>query len=138
MKVKNADIIYYMLTKLVYLQQKNLKKSKKLLKIVIIEEENLNIYQTTWGLSMKFSGKIKIENNKKPGLYHLSRKYSFGKTTGRFPPPPLPSPPSVFRVNYKLFIYCTNTAINIISGPSPNTKKLFLQLSVWDDELSSI
>ena len=133
MKVKNADIIYYMLTKLVYLQQKNLKKSKKLLKIVIIEEENLNIYQTTWGLSMKFSGKIKIENSKKPGLYHLSRKYSFGKTTGRFT-----SPASVFRVNYKLFIYCTNTAINIISGPSPNTKKLFLQLSVWDDELSSI
>ena len=43
---KVADI-YYMLTTLVYLQQKNLKRSKKLLKIAIIEEENLNIHQTT-------------------------------------------------------------------------------------------
>ena len=33
-KLKIADIIYYMLTSLVYLQQGNVKKSKKLMKLV--------------------------------------------------------------------------------------------------------
>ena len=47
-----------MLTSLVYLQWRNVKKSKKLLKLVNIDEENLHIFQTTWGISMKFSGKM--------------------------------------------------------------------------------
>ena len=33
LKVKNADIICYKLTQLVFLQQRNVKKSKKLIKI---------------------------------------------------------------------------------------------------------
>ena len=38
LKVKNADIICYMLTSLVCLQQVNIKKSKNLMKVVNIEE----------------------------------------------------------------------------------------------------
>ena len=34
------------------------KKSKKLIKIVSIEEENLHIYWTTWGISMKLLGNM--------------------------------------------------------------------------------
>ena len=41
---KNADIICYMLTSLVSLQQGNVKKSKKLMKIVNIEEENFHSF----------------------------------------------------------------------------------------------
>ena len=47
-KLKNADIISYMLTPLVSLQQGNVKKSKKLMKIVNIDRENLHIIWTTW------------------------------------------------------------------------------------------
>ena len=43
LKVKNADIICYMMTPLVSLQQGNVKKSKKSMKIVNIEVENLHI-----------------------------------------------------------------------------------------------
>ena len=49
-KWKNADIICCKLTSLVSLYQGNVKKSKKLIKI----DEN----RTTWGVSMKFSGKL--------------------------------------------------------------------------------
>ena len=44
-----------MLTSLVYLQQGNVKKSKKLIKLANIDEENLHIFQTTSGISMKSS-----------------------------------------------------------------------------------
>ena len=70
-----------MLTSLVCWQQGNVKKSKKFMKIVKIDEENLQIFQTTRGISMKFSGKmclmiiVKIKKNQ--GL-SLSEKYSFG------------------------------------------------------------
>ena len=47
-----------MLTSLVSLQQRNVKKSAKLTKIVNIKEENLHIFWMTWGISMIFSGKI--------------------------------------------------------------------------------
>ena len=47
-----------MLTSLVCLQQGNVKKSKKFMKIVKIDEENLQIFQTTRGISMKFSEKM--------------------------------------------------------------------------------
>ena len=43
-----------MLTSLVYLQQRNVTKSKKLMKIVNIGEENLHIIR----ISMKFPGKM--------------------------------------------------------------------------------
>ena len=43
-----------MLTSLVSLQQGNVKKIEKLVKIVNIEGENLHIIWTTWGISMKF------------------------------------------------------------------------------------
>ena len=57
---KNTDTICYILTSLVSLEQRNLKKSKKLMKIVNIEGENLHIIWTTWEISMKFSGKIRL------------------------------------------------------------------------------
>ena len=47
-----------MLTSLVYLKLANIKKSKVLIKIVNIDEKNLYIFLTTWGISMKFSGKV--------------------------------------------------------------------------------
>ena len=47
-----------MLTSSVYLQWKNVKKSKQLMKLANIDKENLYIFQTTWGSSMKFSGKM--------------------------------------------------------------------------------
>ena len=42
LKEKSADIICYMLTSLVYLQQGNVKKSENLMKIVNIEGEDLS------------------------------------------------------------------------------------------------
>ena len=47
-----------MLTSSVYLQWRNVKKSKQLMKLANIDKENLHIFQTTWGSSMKFSGKM--------------------------------------------------------------------------------
>ena len=41
---KNADVICYMLTLLAYLQQGNVKKLKKLMKIVNIQEQNFHIF----------------------------------------------------------------------------------------------
>ena len=41
---KNADLICYTLTSLVSLQHGNVKKSEKLMKIDIIEKDNLQIY----------------------------------------------------------------------------------------------
>ena len=58
--LKNADIVCYILTPLVYLQQEMSKKSKKMIKIVNTGEENLYIFRTTWGILMKFSGKISL------------------------------------------------------------------------------
>ena len=46
-----------MLTSLVYLQQENVKKSKKLIKLDNTDEENFHIFQTILGISMKLSGK---------------------------------------------------------------------------------
>ena len=61
------------------------KKSKKLMKIVNIEDENFHIFWTTWGISMKLSGKkwfmimIKVtENRASPFLW----KKKIRKTTG--------------------------------------------------------
>ena len=44
---------------------------------------NFHIFWTTWGILMKFSGKvwINIKSHKKARLHLLSEKCSFGKTT---------------------------------------------------------
>ena len=55
---KNAGIICYMLTSLACLQQENVKKSRKLMKLANIDEENLHIFLATWGTLMKFSEKM--------------------------------------------------------------------------------
>ena len=47
-----------MLTSLVSLLQGNVKKSKKSMKIINIDVENLHTLWTTWGISMKFSEKM--------------------------------------------------------------------------------
>ena len=46
-----------MLTLLVYLQQGNVKNSKILMKIVNIDKGRLDIFQTTLGILVKFSGR---------------------------------------------------------------------------------
>ena len=58
--VGSADIICYKLTSLVSLQQVNVKKSGKLMKIANIDREILHNFWTTWGISMKFSGKMRL------------------------------------------------------------------------------
>ena len=52
---------------LVSLQQGKVKKSENPMKIVNIEGENLYIFWTSWGISMKFSGRwlMIILNHKK-------------------------------------------------------------------------
>ena len=79
MKVKNADTIYYMLTSLVSFQQGNVKKSKKSMKIINIEGENLNIFWTTWGYYDIFNDTYIIKSHKKAG-------FDFGGG-GQFDPP---------------------------------------------------
>ena len=71
----------YMLTSLVSLQQRNVKKCEKSMKIVNIGGENLHIFWTTWGISIRLSGKTRLISHKKQG-FTLLRKHIFGKTTG--------------------------------------------------------
>ena len=54
----NPGVICYLPTSLAFLQQGNVKKSKKLVNVVNIEEENLHIFWTSWEIPMKFSGKM--------------------------------------------------------------------------------
>ena len=64
-----------MLTSLVSLQQGNVKKSKKLMKIVNIEEEGLHIFWTTWGnfneIFMKDVAPDNIKSYEKAGFLSL-------------------------------------------------------------------
>ena len=75
-----------MLTSLAYLQQRNFKKSKKSMKLVNIEAENLHILWKICEISMKFSGMvwfiIILKVTKKTEFDPFSRKHIFGKTTG--------------------------------------------------------
>ena len=54
----------------VFATRKCQKKKKKLVKLVNIEEENIHIFRGTWGILMKFSGKmclmiiLKVRENK--------------------------------------------------------------------------
>ena len=56
------------------------------MKKVNIDEKNLHIFWITWWMWMKFSGKSascdNIKSYKEQGLYVLSKKFSFEKTTG--------------------------------------------------------
>ena len=71
---------------LVSLYQGNVKKSEQLMKIVNIDGEILYIIWTTWGISMKLSGKmwimIILKVSKNQGFTLQPRRYTFGKTTG--------------------------------------------------------
>ena len=64
-----------MLTSLVSLQQGNVKKSKKSMKIVNIEEEVLHIFWTTWGnfseIFMKDVAPDNIKSYEKAGFLSL-------------------------------------------------------------------
>ena len=59
---KNADIIHFILISLKEMLKNDnkeiSKKSKKLIKTVNIERKNLHIFWTTWGITIKFSGKM--------------------------------------------------------------------------------
>ena len=58
LKVKNTDIICYMMMSFVSLWQGTVKKSRKLMKIVNIDREVIHNFWMTRGISMKFSGKM--------------------------------------------------------------------------------
>ena len=73
-----------------------------MIKIVNIGKENFHISHATWGISVKFSGKMSYNNIKtlirqRTGLHPLTRKYGFGETTGRGQIDHSP-PPNLFRV----------------------------------------
>ena len=70
-----ADVINFFVTR-------KCQKTRKIDENVNIEQENLHIFQTTWGTSMKFSGKtwLNIKIHEKTRLHPLSRKYKFGKS----------------------------------------------------------
>ena len=59
---KNADIIHFILISLKEMLKNDnkeiSKKSRKLIKTVNIERKNLHIFWTTWGITIKFSGKM--------------------------------------------------------------------------------
>ena len=91
-----------MLTSLVYLQQVSVKNSKKLTKILHINEENLHIFRMNWGISMNFSEKVWfmmiLKVTKKQGFtLSLSRKDSLEKEQGWGGGGQI-DPPSLFRV----------------------------------------
>ena len=71
-----------MLTSLVYLQQGNLKKSKKLMKIVITGEKKSSYFPNELSsFSRKVCLVIKLNVTKKTGLYPYPKKYSFEKAS---------------------------------------------------------
>ena len=82
---------------------KNPKNWWKLMKIANIDREILHIFWTTWGIPMKFSGKmwlmIIIEVTKNQG-FNLSLKDTFFKK----PQGDQIDPPSQFRVNLTLIL----------------------------------
>ena len=57
-------------------------KTQKIDENINIERENLNIFWTTWGTLMKFSGKmwLNIKSHKKTRLHSVCRKCKFGKS----------------------------------------------------------
>ena len=84
-----ADITCYMLATLVSLQQRNVKKSKKSMKMVNIEGENLHIFWMTWGISMNILGKMWF-------MLTLQVIITGALPALLYPPPPPPPPFPVF------------------------------------------
>ena len=74
-----------MLTSLVHLQQGNLKKSKKLMEIVITGEKKSSYFPNKLSSFSETSKKgvpyDNIKCHKKTGLYPYSKKYSLGKAS---------------------------------------------------------
>ena len=95
-----------MLTSLVSLQQGNVKKSKKLLKILAnFAEQNLHIF---WQIFRKDVTYDSIKIHKKSGFHPFSERLIFGKTkTSIWPPPPLFTLPAFLglRRPNPIFIY---------------------------------
>ena len=82
---ENTDIFFHILPSLVSLWQGNVKSSEKLVRIVNIEGENLQIF---WKISKNFNENFRkdvtyenIKTCKKPELQSLSRKDGFEKIT---------------------------------------------------------
>ena len=75
-----------MMVPLAFLLQRYVKNSEKSMKIVTTRKENLNIFLTTQGISIKFSVKMTIMKilkvTKTRASPSLSRRYIFEKTTG--------------------------------------------------------
>ena len=137
--LKNADIICYMLTLFVSLQQENSKQYEKLVKMVNIEGENLCIFWRTWGNSIKFSGKmwlmIILKVTKNQGFI-LSLENIFLETLqgeDQIDPPP---PPSRFRVNQ--FCPCKVSTNVLRSVGYTLMKKLFSPNRLNDAMLSTV
>ena len=94
-----------MLASIVSLQQGKVRASEKSMKIVNIEGENLHVFWTIWGMSMKYSGKtwlmIILKVTKKQSLtLFLSRKHTFWKNHRVWPK----LTPSLFKVK-KIIIW---------------------------------
>ena len=86
---------------LVSLQQGNVKKSKKLMKIVNIEDKNLRLLNEMSSfneISSKDVTNDNIKSHKKPGLHPFSEKHIFGKTPGG-----VKLTPSLFRVKHCIY-----------------------------------
>ena len=75
-RLKNADIIFYMLTSLLSCYEEISKYLKKLMKIVNIAEEHLHIFWTTWRSSNEiFRKNITYDNTigyRKTGLFRFN------------------------------------------------------------------
>ena len=109
---KNASIICYILMSLVYLQQENVKKYKKLMKLPNLDEQNHDIFRTTWGNLMTFSGKmcliIILKVTKKQGLSSSVENKVLKKLQGQSNWSPSPS---LFRVNPKNMFHQVRTLV---------------------------
>ena len=95
---------------------------EKLTKIVNNEEENLHIFWTSWGISMKFSGKmwlviiLKVTKKQKTrASFFLWKKYILGKNTG---------------VRPKLAPTCSSS-VNIITNNHGRTQKWNYSVLDW-------
>ena len=72
-----------MLIPLVFLQQVNVKKSKKLTKIAKVDEKHLHTSERHDEFQRNFQENVNCDNiksHKKSGLHPLSRKHNFGTT----------------------------------------------------------
>ena len=77
----NLDVICNLSTSLAFLQQENVKKSKKLVNVVNIEEENLlNELRNSNEIFRKDVTYDNIKSHKRADLHPFSKKHIFGRT----------------------------------------------------------